>query len=929
MQSQFTIPDVRYCTTAQAAMDVILAHHIENNKEKNTTVKNKKTNTILEDCEELGSTLTYSGSPRDQVVLLQCHILQSKLYLQKNEYTTAYQHYSKARALYNDPKIIDLIDGSQYTHIIAMNAYSDLHDEIYFYYNKKHKDLTNIDHRIECDTDFLMPYNSQIVDRNKIKDKASLYIDALKEMHKGNYNRMIQLHKVTKYLFSWPPDYLYMFYISYTARSHAISSLKKKEKHYDSEMFELRYEIGKLLEICVEKANFRKLSLAYRQRMLAYLATNDENQYFYIMESLKLGIKYENQWSHSTSNLLSLISKLMEIKLDKKKAKNKDYFESFYEQKFTQYVYNNLDEDPGNTEISLLHAIKKFPDNIHFYVYWALFLARNAKEIPGLVEETMFLVRLTVYIIQNVSAHNKGLNQVDESSLEQFDFIFSHFKQNKPQIFYQLPYRKNHQHESSNDSMSQHDQILKSLRFKEINHNKQLIKESSSSDSLIQKMVEDLKIYSPQASMNKTPSRETIRVPYSQVREEEKKKPTFFYTKEPSEQLLKSVEKKDDLKKVENVIENKEKTTYRHVPVETIAFPEQFKKEPQDGIPSIQTIAKAFRLAKKKFYLVGSAIESLLKGKVHKGDYDFATEATPEEVDKILSNYGIKQNPWNEKLFNFPLLKQKSGSIDIYCSEKLANQLSSCPELDDANARDFIQKSMYASFDDKNLKIHFYDPTQRGYDAITNHRPLDTNGPAKKKFQDDPKVMLRAVKYEPSEGLSEDILKAIPECKSLLSSEKVAIDNTIWLGRALCEGKGEVKFSRLVELGLMQSIFPSIQFNDKIKQSLIDLLGWMDKELVQKTISLYHACDYLGISNLGTPPFLIYAVYVELISQSACNVKSNYDDAAAYAESLIKNTPCFFEIKNRYPKSNLLDVVTAKLSSHYNQLSVNNSPKPL
>ena len=957
-----TLPETIYCTTAAETFNVILAYYAAYKEEKSTDTKAKKHAALLNECEQLESSLKYSGNALDQSVLLQCHVLQSNLLLQNEEYRTAYQYYGKARVIYQDHKVLAILDGDKRPNIDSLNAYSKL-GAFLFKLSEKKPDLFHHDDQVECETNVLATRNAKMLDstgdNRLIKQTAACFVIAMKQMLCGNSSAMITLYESTCYTCNWTSDHLYLFAVAYrlklkeffhttdlkTELNSLNHPLKKGliESHKD-QYFNTTKRFMSTLFLCYNENNFKALSISDRLCIIGYLAEmteffisectrhptphsvdislnkSKEGFSLFIKGTLDMWVKYEYEWG--TSPVVSFISVFAGLELQslyKKKQVRSDDLSHLNEKQFIQQIIKNI-ASHEKLEVILLQAICKFTKQTDFYGYLTLCYANQIKSNHALIEKTLLWLQLTLHTHHALYSANKKWPPIDANFIEQFDFIYAHLKKDRPRSLRAYLRQSVSTQKSQNEPTLIQKNILAKLCFqaKKQDKTEQKISLSSTSD-IIQKMIAETELNAmAYCSLPTKTNRTTIRIPISSTRHEEKErnKNTLSSSSSASPSTPIVIKKKNE--KTKQLTEQKKHVVNHLIPVAEFDFPKAFSSPFESSIPSIKKIAELFRLAGKKLYLVGSAIESLQKNKAHEGDYDFVTDAAPDEVNKILGSYGIVQNKWNNRLFKFSALSKMTNSIDIYCSEKLANASSDSPELDDANSRDFIQKSMLASLNDKNLKIKVFDPTQRGFDAIKNDRPLDTIAPAKEIFKKDPKVMLRAIKYESTTGLSQDILNAIPECKALLHADQTANEVTIWLGHLLCKGKGEHAFSRLIELGLMQAIFPKINFNKKICPTLIALLKWMDETAAQQQLpSSSSVCKYIGIQCLTMPPFLIYVFYAYLLVQAARRTQKNYSLAVAHAEMLIEQTPCLNQAIKTYPNNNLLDVVKYKLYELY------------
>jgi len=172
---------------------------------------------------------------------------------------------------------------------------------------------------------------------------------------------------------------------------------------------------------------------------------------------------------------------------------------------------------------------------------------------------------------------------------------------------------------------------------------------------------------------------------------------------------------------------------------------------------TLRGLGELFADAGHDLYLVGGSVRDAILGRLG-ADFDFATDARPEDVQRIL-------RPWADALWDtgirFGTIGAAKGSdrveITTYRSEDY-DQVSRNPEVafgssidGDLLRRDFTANAMAVRIT-ADGPAEFVDPL--GGLAAIRHRVLDTPAAPEMSFGDDPLRMLRAARFTSQLGFS-------------------------------------------------------------------------------------------------------------------------------------------------------------------------------
>ena len=229
---------------------------------------------------------------------------------------------------------------------------------------------------------------------------------------------------------------------------------------------------------------------------------------------------------------------------------------------------------------------------------------------------------------------------------------------------------------------------------------------------------------------------------------------------------------------------------------------------------TLRGLGEVFASAGHDLYLVGGSVRDAILGRLG-ADFDFATDAKPEEVQRIL-------RPWADALWDTGIQYGTVGAatdghrveITTYRSDTY-DQVSRNPEVafgtsidEDLARRDFTANAMAVRVTGEGPG-EFVDPLG-GLSAI-RHRLLDTPAAPEVSFGDDPLRMLRAARFTSQLGFSvaarvrTAIEHMAPEL-GRISAERVAAElDKLMLGEHPVAG-----IELMVDTGMGDVVLPEI-----------------------------------------------------------------------------------------------------------------------
>lgn len=227
--------------------------------------------------------------------------------------------------------------------------------------------------------------------------------------------------------------------------------------------------------------------------------------------------------------------------------------------------------------------------------------------------------------------------------------------------------------------------------------------------------------------------------------------------------------------------------------------------------PKIKRFGKlfdAFQNNKKGLYLIGGSVRDIIMGKEPK-DFDFATNALPEETKQIL--FDIELKPF--------CLGEKFGTISAYYEDQLIEittfrkdiSTGRHPEVsfdacltDDVNRRDFTMNAL--AVDSNGSIIDAWDSQKH-----ISYELIKAVGDPEKRFREDPLRMLRAVRFVSQLGF--DIEENTRQAIKSNAFRILDISRERWFAELDKLLLGEFVYDaleELLQLGLLGYILPEV-----------------------------------------------------------------------------------------------------------------------
>lgn len=260
-----------------------------------------------------------------------------------------------------------------------------------------------------------------------------------------------------------------------------------------------------------------------------------------------------------------------------------------------------------------------------------------------------------------------------------------------------------------------------------------------------------------------------------------------------------------------------------------------------NNIPIMNDTSKEINMPKKSLYLTGGSVRDFLKNKTPK-NYNLATNATPEQIELILNNFGFEEfddSDENEKTYHrngdAVVANVKGDKFEI---ETFKNQEGKYTDdiVEDSKRRDITINSMYIelSKDAENNKL--YDPTEKGwYDIV--HGNIKCIDKPENSFENDKIRILRIIRFYSQYGkgeLDEDIKEAMSDFKSKIKEIPFQKIRDEFIKGLLHPDIDPKKYLRnYSKLGMIENLFPGLKLNMKIpaefsnKKDKILALAWI------------------------------------------------------------------------------------------------------
>jgi len=228
--------------------------------------------------------------------------------------------------------------------------------------------------------------------------------------------------------------------------------------------------------------------------------------------------------------------------------------------------------------------------------------------------------------------------------------------------------------------------------------------------------------------------------------------------------------------------------------------------------PVAVSLGERFRTAGYQLYLVGGAVRELLAGHESRGEFDFATDARPEETVRILQGWA----EWRKLVgIRFGTVGAgKDGRVfeittfrkEMYPADDRHPTVTFGDRIDeDLSRRDFTVNAMAIRLPER----EFVDPYGGVKDLAA--RRLDTPLDPEVSFGDDPLRMLRAARFTASLGLTPtkrvvDAMRGMTDRLQIVSAERIREE----LSRLLLAPSPSRGLELMVDTGLAERFLPEL-----------------------------------------------------------------------------------------------------------------------
>jgi poly(A) polymerase len=231
----------------------------------------------------------------------------------------------------------------------------------------------------------------------------------------------------------------------------------------------------------------------------------------------------------------------------------------------------------------------------------------------------------------------------------------------------------------------------------------------------------------------------------------------------------------------------------------------------RERVPAVAEIGRLFARRGHELALVGGPVRDVLLGQ-QPGDLDLTTDATPDQVLKIIS--GWADRTWEVGIaFGTVGLRKANTVFEIttYRSEQYG-RTSRRPEVrygtsleEDLGRRDFTVNAMAA-------RLPGYDFTDPfgGFEAL-REKVLRTPGPPEQSFGDDPLRILRAARFAAKLGftVADDVLAAMTDQAGrleIVSTERITSELT----KLMLTPDPALGIDLMVQTGVADQVFPEV-----------------------------------------------------------------------------------------------------------------------
>jgi poly(A) polymerase len=256
--------------------------------------------------------------------------------------------------------------------------------------------------------------------------------------------------------------------------------------------------------------------------------------------------------------------------------------------------------------------------------------------------------------------------------------------------------------------------------------------------------------------------------------------------------------------------------------------------------PVAVELGERFATAGHQLYLVGGAVRDLLMGRESRGEFDFATDAKPEEIIRLVHGWadakrlvgirfgtvGVRKGPLDLEITTF--------RQEVYPEDDRHPRVTFASELEvDLSRRDFTVNAMAVRLPDR----EFVDPFGGVRDLAAKR--LDTPLDPEVSFGDDPLRMLRAARFVASLDLTPapsvvDAMRAMASRLEIISAERIRDE----LSRLLLATRPALGLDLSVATGLADHFLPELP-SLKVEQDPVH----RHKDILKHTLVVVENCE--------------------------------------------------------------------------------------